>query len=96
MHINHKSIKTVQDILQLVTHEFQRVFKDRCFPQHRDQILSILSEGFRIHFKVHVYTLMCMHHYHIVDNFYDTIFSWFTLAKNIIFIVDFLDMVSTV
>ena len=52
LHINHRNVKIVDDVVQLLSHEFQRVFKDKCFPEDKESILNVLSEGLRIYFKV--------------------------------------------
>ena len=50
--VSHRALKTSEDVMQLLSHELLRVFKDRCHPDDRDHILHIISEGLRINFKV--------------------------------------------
>ncbi len=52
LRLHGRSHPDKSDISDLMVNEMARVFYDRCFPDDRDQVLDILREGLRIHFKV--------------------------------------------
>jgi hypothetical protein len=40
------------EVIQLTTNELVRVFHDRCVPEDRDKLLTIIADGLRRYFKV--------------------------------------------
>lgn len=52
LRVQRRGLTEEDSLLDLLVNELARVFHDRCFPQDRDKVLDIISEGLRIHFKV--------------------------------------------
>ena len=52
LRLNHRSLAVEDDVMKLTVNELARVFHDRCVPEDRDKLLTIVSDGLRRYFKV--------------------------------------------
>ena len=52
LRLHRRGLAEEDSPVDLMVNELARVFHDRCFPEDRDKVLDIISEGLRINFRV--------------------------------------------